>query len=211
MCGRLSLFCPPGPLAERFDATPPAHLPERYNVAPGEDLAVLRADRPDAVTWATWGFRPAGGGDRDHVNARAETAAERPAFRDAFAERRCLVLADGFYEWTDGGQPYRVERTDGRPFAFGGLFAPGDGGATAAVLTTSAGEVLGPVHDRAPVVLPPGDGRAWLDGADAALDPPPAGAFERYPVSQAVNDPATDDPSVVERVAADRQGGLGEF
>jgi putative SOS response-associated peptidase YedK len=135
MCGRYSIFTPQSDLEERFDARAERDLEPRYNAAPGQDLPVITGDDPGTITHQRWGFVPSwaddpGGG---HINARAETAAEKPAFREAYERRRCLVLADGFYEWTergDGGegnpsgskQPYRVSLADDEPFAMAGIW-----------------------------------------------------------------------------------------
>ncbi|HKJ60207.1 MAG TPA: SOS response-associated peptidase, partial [Halobacteriales archaeon] len=115
MCGRFSLFVPPGILEERFDAEVGASYVPRYNVAPRDDVAAIRNDDQETIDALSWGLVPDWVDDPDDfprpINARAETVAEKPSFRDAFAERRCLVLADGFYEWTGrrgSKQPYRI-------------------------------------------------------------------------------------------------------
>ena len=227
MCGRFSLFVAPDDLEERFGAEAAVALEPRYNLAPGDDVAVVRNDAPDAIHLAGWGLVPAWVDDPDDwpapSNARAETVAERPAFRDAFAERRCLVLADGFYEWTGrrgSKQPHRVVRPDREPFAMAGLWArrDADGGHrdTTTIVTTDANDPVSRLHDRMPVVLAPGEERRWLAGDDpedlrALLDPYPDDGLETYPVSRAVNDPSNDDPSVVEPVDVGQQSGLEEF
>ena len=129
MCGRFSLFVPPSVLEERFDAEAARPLVPRYNVAPRDDLAAIRNDEPGTIDALEWGLLPSWVDDPDDfprpINARAETVAEKPSFRDAFAERRCLVLADGFYEWKGergAKQPYRIARPDDEPFAFAGLW-----------------------------------------------------------------------------------------
>lgn len=190
MCGRTSLFVPPEVVTERFDAEPVRPLEPRYNVAPGQAHPVVRNDEPDAIRFPTWGLVPqwadegAGGGSgvggrsSGHVNARAETLAEKPSFREAFAERRCLVLVDGFYDWKEtptGKQPYRFEREDREPFAIAGLWEPpsNDGDATSSnatatftVVTTEPNEVVEPVHHRMPAILDPGEERRWLQGGE---------------------------------------------
>ena len=248
MCGRISLFAPPGVIAERFDAEPVRPLEPRYNVAPGQEHAVVRNDDPDAIRFPTWGLVPrwagdGGAGNRNagHINARAETLAEKPSFREAFAERRCLVLADGFYDWKEtptGKQPYRIEREDREPVALAGLWEPaaGDGetgaggaDATFTVVTTEPNEVVEPIHHRMPVVLDPDEEERWLRGgrgeSDAGngpadpealsdlLDPYPADELRAYPVPSKLGDPANDSPDVVEEVPAeeDVQTGLDEF
>ncbi|WP_435180621.1 SOS response-associated peptidase [Halorussus sp. AFM4] len=241
MCGRLSLFAPPGLLAERFDADPVREPEPRYNVAPGQDHAVVRNDDPDAVRFPTWGLVPRwadASPSSGHHNARAETLTEKPSFRDAFAERRCLVLADGFYDWKEtptGKQPYRVEREDREPFALAGLWEPApdasdavgrsanggtadDAGATFTVVTTEPNAVVEPVHHRMPVVLDRDEEGRWLceDDPEALadlLDPSPTPEMRAYPVPSALGDPANDSPDLIEEVPAeeDVQTGLNEF
>jgi putative SOS response-associated peptidase YedK len=248
MCGRISLFVPPDRVAERFDAEPVRPLEPRYNVAPGQAHPVVRNDDPDAIRFPTWGLVPQWASESDgagsranagHINARAETLAEKPSFREAFAERRCLVLADGFYDWKEAPtekQPYRIEREGREPMALAGLWEParsdeseqGRGSAaTFTVVTTEPNEVVEPVHHRMPVVLDPNEEERWLrgggregdsTGADPEevadlLDPYPAAEMRAYPVSSMVNDPANDSPAVIEEVPAedDVQTGLDEF
>jgi len=232
MCGRYSLFTPPEELAERFDLRVSTYEP-RYNAAPGQSLPVI-ADRDDAtLTRMEWGFVPSWADDRDgHINARGETVGEKPTFRDAFeqadgelAAGRCLVPADGFYEWVDG-QPYRVAFEDDRPFLMAGLWsrwrpattqtglgAFGDGSGpdgdpevveTFAVVTTEPNALVGDLHHRMAVILQPGAEREWLaadpDEARALLGPYPDDGMRAYPVSEAVNDPANDSPALVDPV-----------
>lgn len=189
MCGRLSLFADPALVTDRFDAEPTRPLEPRYNVAPSQRHPVVRNDDPETIRFPTWGLVPQWADDSGsgHVNARAETLAEKPSFREAFAERRCLVLADGFYDWREtptGKQPYRFEREDRDPFALAGLWEPtgdvagptaGNAGGDAAeatftVVTTEPNAVVEPVHHRMPVVLSSErDRRRWLRGdADGA-------------------------------------------
>lgn len=221
MCGRFSLFVPPDALAERFSAEPVRPIEARYNIAPGDEIATITNVRPDEIDVFRWGLVPSWADDEwtPQINARAETIDEKPAFRDAFADRRCLVLADGFYEWQSGrgsNQPYRIERADGAPFAFAGLWEDGGGSSTVAIVTTEANGVVAPVHDRMPVMLAPGEEQRWLtaeDGSEqlALLDSFPAAETEAYPVSTAVNDPGNDSPAVIEPVEVDEQSGLDEF
>jgi len=228
MCGRYSLFTPPEELESRFDAEFTFEFEPRYNAAPGQQLPVVTGDRPDAFQRLEWGLVPSWAGDDSggHINARAETVDEKPAFREAYEQRRCIVPADGFYEWTktgDGGgkRPYRVAYDDDRPFAMAGLWERwepdtvqtglgdfgGDGTSgeadpveTFTVLTTEPNAVVEPLHHRMAVVLEPEEEAAWLDGADVPLDPAPAEGFRAYPVSRAVNDPSNDRPELVREV-----------
>ncbi len=242
MCGRFSLFAPLEDLEERFDAKFEYPYERTYNAAPGQFLPVITDEHPDRIQAFTWGLVPTWADDDSHspINARAETAAEKPSFRESFqgfdgsaggdaeAAGRCLVLADGFYEWTetDGErQPYRITRVDDEPFALAGLwtrwrppqtqtgldaFAAGgpDGEPdlveTFTILTTEPNDVVAPLHDRMAVVLSPDEERSWLtaDAADAQalLEPCPASLLRAYPVSRAVNDPVNDAPNVVQEI-----------
>jgi putative SOS response-associated peptidase YedK len=238
MCGRLSLFASPELVAERFDAEPVQPLEPRYNVAPGQAHPVVRNDDPDAIRFPTWGLVPQwadSSPSSGHINARAETLTEKPSFREAFAERRCLVLADGFYDWKEtptGKQPYRIEREDRRPMAFAGLWEPARDDAaeqgpdaTFTVVTTEPNEVVEPVHHRMPVILGANEEQRWLGGGGNTdsegdtdeltdlLDPYPASEMRAYPVSSKLGDPVNDSPDLIEEVPAeeDVQTGLGEF
>jgi putative SOS response-associated peptidase YedK len=221
----MSLFATAEDLADRFDVAVPDDYRPRYNIAPQEDLAVVRNDDSDRLRLHRWGLVP-GWADDDHrgfINARAGTVEDTPSFREAAAERRCLVLADGFYEWeqrrTDT-QPHCVEREDRAPFAMAGLYEPReDGPTTVTVLTTEPNEVVAPLHDRMAVVLDREAEAAWLDADDPAdraalLGTPDAGGWHAYPVSTAVNDPAASGPELLDRVEGaeeDPQTGLDDF
>jgi putative SOS response-associated peptidase YedK len=242
MCGRFSLFAPKDAIEERFEATFAYPYERRYNAAPGQFLPVITDEAPDTIRAFEWGLVPTWAEDDDHapINARAETADQKSSFSESFsgvdpaadpdgeAAGRCLVLADGFYEWaeTDGTkQPYRITRVDDEPFALAGLwsrwqppaaqtgldaFAEGGPDAdpalreTFTILTTEPNDVVAPLHDRMAVVLDPEDERRWLtadaDEAEALLDPCPAERLRAYPVSAAVNDPSNDVPSVVREI-----------
>ncbi len=222
MCGRLSVAVPPEVIAERFGARPPPALAPRYNVAPGDPLITITTDSRDRVEPLEWGLVPgwAENAGTGHINARAETIDEKPSFRDAYEHRRCLVLADGYYDWADergrGTQPYRFVRPDEEPFAMAGIWEPRDGTdapGTVAVVTTEPNGVVEPIHHRMPVILDPTEETRWLDGEDpdALLDPYPEDDLRAYPVSEAVNDPGNDSPAVLEEVDPPEQTGLGEF
>ena len=250
MCGRFSLFAPAEDIEERFDAAFDYPYERRYNAAPGQALPVVTDEAPEWIQAAEWGLIPTWADDDGHapINARAETVADKPSFRDAFAGRdadggptadqeraeaagRCLVLADGFYEWgedADGERrPYRITRVDDEPFAMAGLWTrwrppgtqtdlgtfAGEGPTaepslrtTFTIVTTEANDAVGRVHDRMPVILARADERRWLsaDRAPAGdlLVPSPAADLRVYPVSRAVNDPSNDVPSVVGEVDA---------
>lgn len=200
MCGRYSLTSPGEALAELLGLPegPPHHaLPEpRYNVAPTNPMPIVRlggGGREWAV--ATWGF------EGHQINARAETVNRQPGFRAAFRSRRCLVPADGFYEWLKDGrhrQPYYLRRRDRRPFAFAGLWED----ATFTILTCPPNELVAPIHDRMPVILPRAQQDLWLSAKDpiTALDlltPAPAAAFEAYAVGREVNRVDHDAPDCI--------------
>lgn len=220
MCGRYTLVTPVGELAERFGVEGPLpELPPSYNVAPGRGVAAVVAEggrrRLEVLRWGLvppWADDPSIG-DR-MINARAETVASKPSFRRAFRERRCLIPADGFYEWQrlDGGkQPYYVRRKDGARFAFAGLWEiwrrEGEEIRSCTILTTEANGLLGGIHDRMPVIVPPDLYGLWLEGGaereelDAVLRPYPGDDLEAYPVSRLVNNPANDDPRCIEPAA----------
>ncbi len=221
MCGRYTRTVPVETLAEKFGVLGPLpDFPPSYNVAPTQEVAAVLADDGERhLEMLRWGLIPSwaddpGIGSR-MINARSETVAEKPSFRRAFKERRCLVPADGFYEWkrTDNGkQPYYLRMKDGRPFAFAGLWESWNGGEgygirSCTILTTDANELVGEVHHRMPVILAPEDHDLWLDPdmreADLLLpllDPYTADAMEAYPVSRFVNNPSNDAPACTKPV-----------
>ncbi|MFB6134158.1 MAG: SOS response-associated peptidase [Halanaeroarchaeum sp.] len=226
MCGRTSLFTPQPAIERSFEARFETDYEPRYNVAPRDDLVVVHDADPGVLTTDEWGFVPEWADDPTAgprpINARAESIDETPLFSAAFASRRALVVADGFYEWRGergSKRPYRVAREDGEPFAMAGLWSrlKGDGPSrTLAIATTAANDLIAPIHDRMPVVVPPDRETAWLD-ADASrakdlLEPREYPAFETVPISTAVNDPENDSPAVVEPVEGHGgQTGLGDF
>lgn len=200
----------------------PLNVPVRYNVAPTQDVPVVRAVGGGGRELATprWGLVPPWAKEASFgaklINARAETVDRLPSFRAAFRRRRCLVAADGFYEWrkTEKGpkQPYLIELADGQPFAFAGLWErwekspDGRPLETCTIITTEANPLLRPIHDRMPAILAPASQDAWLDWegfdverAKALLNPYPAEAMAAHPVSPRVNDVKNDDPACIER------------
>jgi len=229
VCGRFTLTSSPEELARRFGLDDVPALAPRYNIAPGQDvLAVRTATAEDAAGRDTgrrradplrWGLVPPWAPDPSvgsrMINARAETAATRPAFREALRERRCLVPADGFYEWADRGgfkQPYYVRAEDAGPFGFAGLWErwrvqEDPNGAlleSCTLLTTEAAPGLRDLHGRMPIVVPPEAYAVWLDaGHDGAalLDRvlgEASSAFRFHPVSTRVNAADADDPACIE-------------
>src|SRR5262245_23021196 len=230
MCGRFTLHTEKEALAERFglDLAQLAALGPHYNSAPTQDVLAIRADRKSGRRVAglvRWGLVPswskAVGAQALMINARIESLADKPAFARSLESQRCLIPADGFYEWQAAGskarskQPHLVGRADGAPFAMAGLYArwhrPGTQGGPAlvscAVITTEATGALRPPHDRMPLILPREAEARWLDhGLDgvtadllALLQPVPAAELAMHPVSRRVNDVANDDPELLRK------------
>jgi putative SOS response-associated peptidase YedK len=220
MCGRYTLASPTERLAEEFGVDAASiELAPNYNVAPTQGVAAVLEEggqrRLEVLRWGLippWADDP-GIGSR-MINARSETAPGKPSFRRAFRERRCLIPADGFYEWqrTNGAkQPYYIHMEDGRPFAFAGLWeswSKGEGEIrTCTILTTGANALVGEVHDRMPVILAHDTYDVWLDPASerdeltGLLAPYPEDEMETYPVSRFVNSPSNNDPRCIEPAA----------
>jgi len=219
MCGRYSLTTAPEAMRALFGFENLPNLPPRYNIAPTQQVAVVRNGEGSTreLVMMRWGLIPHWARDASMaakmINARAETLTEKPSFRDAVKTRRCLVPADGFYEWRmeDGHkQPFRIGMKGGAPFAFAGLWErwtatgagldEGDEVETVTIVTTLANEKLRPIHARMPVILPPEAFDSWLDPANdpaaarALLKPYPAEPMAFYRVSQAVNNVRNHDP-----------------
>jgi putative SOS response-associated peptidase YedK len=218
MCGRFTLKSRIGQIAQQLQLLTPTSFEPRYNIAPSQGvLAVRRAGTVNAeLVTLQWGLVPRWADDPSigHrlINARSETVAEKRAFRGAFAERRCLVIADGFYEWQRDGrhkQPYYLTLDSGQ-FAFAALWevwqqATAPPLETCTLITTTANDVLKPFHDRMPVILQPADYERWLDpqqtppaAAQELLRPYPAAAMHAQPVGNWVNSPAREGPRCVE-------------
>ena len=215
MCGRYSLTTAPEAMRQLFMFDNRPNLAARYNIAPTQQAPVVRSGAAGReLALLRWGLIPSWAGDAAAgarmINARAETVAEKPAFRAAFCERRCLVPADGFYEWrTENGvrQPFRVGMKGGAPFAFAGLWErwtdPADEARsleTFTILTAAANAKLRPIHPRMPVILPAERFAAWLDAApvDFPLGPYPAEPMAFYRVGTRVNNVRNDDPACIE-------------
>jgi putative SOS response-associated peptidase YedK len=223
MCGRFTLTASGEALAEFFGLSEVPLLTPRYNIAPTQlVLAVRRSageDKPHAAS-LRWGLVPSWAKDvriaNQLLNARCETAADKPAFRTALRRRRCLIAADGFYEWLRKGkerQPYCFRLWEDRPFAFAGLWEHWQGGdgaplETCTILTTAANDLVRPVHDRMPVIVPPRHFAAWLDpglqdpaGLESVLRPYPAEEMRAFPVSSWVSNPRHEDPRCLTALA----------
>ena len=223
MCGRFSLIVDASVLADVFDVDPPRALTPRYNIAPTQMVPIVRAADSDRreLAEARWGLVPSWAKDPKMgarmINARGETVTEKPSFRAAVKTRRCLVPASGFFEWAkhkEGSKvPHFIHYTDGRVFAFAGLWerwtkGEGEPLETFTIITTQPNEVVAPLHDRMPVILASDHFGEWLQPSPIApdrlrrlLSPCPEAGMEAYPVSTRVNSPAHDDPSCVTRLS----------
>lgn len=227
VCGRFTLRTPAARLAQAFGGVSADYGEPRYNIAPGRPVLALRqgsgAEGARALARLRWGFVPAWAEDPSIgarlVNARAESVADKPAFRAAFRARRCLVLADGFYEWRREGRsrrPYYVRLEPDRPFAFAGLWERWMKGGPAlescTIVTTQANAVLEPIYPRMPAIVEPVDYDLWLgaspDFAEAAQDVlrPYGGVLTVHPVSTRVNEPGNDDADLIEPLEAGEEG-----
>ena len=218
MCGRYTLSAPADLLADLLELPEIPELAPRFNIAPTQEAPVVRAGaggsrRLDLLRWGFvpfWAKSPEIGNRM--INARAETVAEKPAYRTSFRRRRCLVVADGFYEWQQTGgrkQPFFFRLEGGRPFALAGLWDRWEKGEAPlesfTILTTEPSEVVAPVHRRMPVILPPDSWSLWLDSElddrsrlAPLLAPWTGDDLEAWPVSTLVNNPANDSPRCIE-------------
>ena len=222
MCGRYTLKTNSQELSNLFGLSEELEIEPRYNIAPTQQIpVVVEETSPESRTLEMmhWGLIPSWADDPSigprMINARAETVSEKPSYRSAFKRRRCLIPADGFYEWAKepgGKQPYHLRLKSGDPFAFAGLWESWsmDGVEeirSATIITTEPNEVASEVHNRMPVILPPDLYDVWLDPENddreellSMLAPYPAEEMEAYPVSRDVNRPANDHPRVLEPV-----------
>jgi putative SOS response-associated peptidase YedK len=218
MCGRFLLTAPSEAIQRLFGFIELPNLEPRYNIAPSQAVAAMIRDAAAErhFVWLRWGLVPSWSkGERTTaplINARAETVAEKPSFRAAFAERRCVVFADGFYEWRQGGnrQPYCLRLMDTSPFAFAAIWErlPGTGAGEpergGALITTQANAKMAAVHHRMPVILTPEQVGPWLDPATtrddllALLTPLPEAAVTLTPVSKRVNSVREDDAGLLD-------------
>ncbi len=217
MCGRFTLRAPASLIAEQFSLFDLPSLPPRYNIAPTQTVAVVRqVGEPGGAARELvnlrWGLIPHWAKDpaigNKMINARSESVAEKPAYRTALRRRRCLVAADGFYEWQPGGrrkQPYFIHMKDDKPFGFAGLWETWEGPENSyiescTIITTDANALMAPIHDRMPVIVEPTDYDLWLDTSIQdptrflpLLRPYQAGLLVAEPVGTRVNSPANDD------------------
>ena len=221
MCGRYTLHHTPKEIAERFGVEPVEELlAPRYNVAPSQIVPVIRRAQPGEdlrkMAGCKWGLIPYWAKDpkigNNLINAKAETISEKPSFKQAFAKRRCLIPADGFFEWQKRGkapsQPIYIRRRDGGLFAFAGLWEgwktpEGETVETCTIITVEPNELISTIHHRMAAILKPDDEAMWIDpksGVDdllRLLRPYESNELEAVPVSRAVNSPTRDDPALI--------------
>jgi putative SOS response-associated peptidase YedK len=221
MCGRYTLTTPVAKLAEFFGLADRPEIPPRFNIAPTQPVAtVLVVTGERRFRLMRWGLVPHWAKDLSigsgMINARSETITEKPAFRSAFRDRRCLVMADGFYEWRRDGrskQPFYIARKDREPLAFAGLWEmwrPGGGGEvveSCTIITTSSNELVRPFHERMPAILDSEDFDLWLGGGVEdrqrlleLLRPYPAELMQAWQVGDIVNSPANEVPECVKPI-----------
>jgi putative SOS response-associated peptidase YedK len=219
MCGRFTLTVDPADLQKTFPGfTFPTQAGPRYNIAPTQPILVVPNDGTNKADYFVWGLIPSWAKDpsigNNLINARAESLAEKPAFRSAYKYHRCLIFADGFFEWQPqpGAKtklPHYIRLKSDQPFAFAGLWEhwqspDGSEIKSATIITTQPNELTGTIHNRMPVILPEGAFNQWLDpqpakpaDLQALLVPYPAEEMKAYPISTAVNAPANDSPEVL--------------
>jgi putative SOS response-associated peptidase YedK len=222
MCGRFTLKTPVEQLSEKFRFPEIIPLKPRYNIAPSQDVAVIRRlpdDQERKLAMLRWGLIPAWAKDpakaRQPINAKSETVAELPTFRVAFRQRRCLIPTDGFYEWKQESgrkQPVYIYMKDREPFAFAGLWERWVGEEaefieSCTILTTEPNDLLEPIHNRMPVILDPTQYDLWLDPdvqqpdkLRPLLHSYPSESMTFYPVNLRVNNPKHDDPLCLEQL-----------
>jgi putative SOS response-associated peptidase YedK len=221
MCGRFVLFSSPEEIKEAFAVQQVRYQVEpSYNVAPTQSVAVVvQREGVNTLEKMRWGLIPAWAKDpaigSRMINARAETVGEKPSFKRPLKDRRCLVVANGFYEWQKTGQakiPMFIRLKSGQPFGFAGLYdvwtsPEGEAVASCTIITTSANDLMQPIHDRMPVILPKPHESAWLNPAlqrpaDVLplLVPYSAAEMEAYPVSRLVNSPENNSPDLIRAV-----------
>ena len=212
MCGRFALKNPQA-LKAAFDLKDMPDLPPRYNIAPSQDIAIIRFSPTGRhLSLAHWGLIPSWAKETDGgystINARAETVDTKPTFRAPFKRHRCLIPADGFYEWHEEGgikRPHHIGMKDGSPFALAGLWdvwkGPQGDVTSCTIIVTEANQFMKPLHDRMPVILDPRDHERWLDpdnqdtaNLKALLSPAPEDWLTEWPVSRQLNNPRHEGP-----------------
>ncbi|MGI9404651.1 MAG: SOS response-associated peptidase [Hyphomicrobium sp.] len=222
MCSRYSLTSPPEAVRAYFRYDNEAVFPPRYNIAPSQPVAIVRntANGGRELALVRWGLIPSWVKDprefRMMINARSETAAEKPSFRAAMRHRRCLVPTDGFYEWTGAAgakRPHLVRSRDGSPMGMAGIYehwqgADGSEMESMAILTTAANQAMSVLHDRMPVIIAPEHFDAWLECSlgsvkdiQTLLHPPPEDLLQIVEVSRKLNNPRNEGPEVQKPVS----------
>jgi len=215
MCGRFTLTLDPGELQEKLDLGPFLEMYQpRYNIAPTQPVSVVRDGKSRAIEQFRWGLIPSWAKDMEigsrMINARAETLVEKPSFRNLIKKKRCLILADGFFEWSvqdtaKGKTPYYFQVDHGEPFTFAGLYdewkpAESENVLSCTIITCAPNELIATYHNRMPVILSEKDRWNWLEEkspVDSILDmllPFPSERISVYPVSKAINSPQNDSP-----------------
>lgn len=223
MCGRYSLTSPPEVIKERFKLLWSPEISAHYNIAPSQMIPVVRNSvRGREIAILKWGLIPSWAKDAaiasKLINARAETLAEKPSFRNAYKKRRCLIPANSFFEWKTlgkGKQPYCIGLLDQELFGMAGLWEHwvnpvGEAVQTCTIITTAANELVGQLHERMPLIIQPGDYEAWLDVAnpktDDLLKPFPSEQMRYYPVSVRVNNVCNDDAECLTPIELPKPG-----
>lgn len=218
MCGRYTLHTPPKQISVHFQLQQSQKIAPRFNIAPSQEVSIIRGDSQHReLAMVRWGLIPSWAKEKKSrysmINARAETITTKPAFRGAFKHRRCLIPADGFYEWkttaTGNKQPYYICYRNSELFAFAGLWERWEGEQgkfidSCTIIVTDANELIQPIHDRMPVVLEPADYETWLNPDNknvsilaSLLKPNPSEKMESYPVSLQVNSPKNENPECI--------------
>ncbi len=219
MCGRFTLTVDPADLKEEFqDYTFPSQFAPRFNIAPSQPILAIPNDGKNTADFFVWGLIPSWAKEPDVgnrlINARGETLAEKPSFRGSYKYKRCLILADGFYEWkaepgTKTKTPYFIHMKDRKPFAFAGLWDEWNGSdgsqvKSCTIVTTDPNELMTSIHNRMPLILKPEDYTQWLDTSPRTpeslqplIKPFPADKMSAYPVSTLVNKPEVDRAELV--------------
>lgn len=220
MCGRFALTADPSDLQEAFYWVDfgNADISPRFNIAPTQPVPVVANDGTKKLDYFSWGLVPFWAKDPSigarMINARAETLPEKPSFRNAFKRRRCLILADGFFEWKkepniSGKTPFFIQKKDGKPFAFAGIWEnwnspDGSQILSTAIITTEPNELVRPIHNRMPVILPDEAYATWLQTGEvdterlsSLLKPYPSNDMKAYAVSRYVNSPKNDSKDCI--------------
>ncbi len=233
MCGRIVLSSTPAVIAARFFLDLVPELEARFNISPGQNIAAVVPNPTSAgsiLRMLNWGLSLPWEKGPDNgpklINARSETVSEKPAFKDAFAQRRCLIPVDGFFEWQkrrDGRQPYYFSRKDQRPFALAGIYDQHEypGGhvvESCTLLTTAADKLMRPVHHRMPLIIPEADWKFWLtidpsqtENLNKIIKPNTNDLLQSWPVSRDVNSAFCETPDNVKPIWDDKGGQLNLF